>query len=392
MSTLKCTGVHAFSGDPVEVRFGSGGVIQAVDELVDPLVPPPFMQLAPGFIDLQVNGFAGADYNSPDTAHEVIAHSLRAQFACGVTRLFPTVITGSEERITGSLRNLVKARATLVEGPAMEAFHVEGPHISPEDGPRGAHPARWVRKPDIEEYKRWQDAAEGLVRLITIAAEWPEAPRYIEHVRGDGVVVSIGHTNSTGAQIRDCVAAGATMSTHLGNGAHAVMSRHPNYIWEQLAEDRLSPSFIADGIHVGEAFLKSCVRAKGVSNSVLVTDAVMPAGCEPGPYELGEVEVELLPPGDRVVMRGGTRLAGSALHMHDAVANVMKMTGVSLRDAITMVTINPARVGRVGGRMRGLAVGDRADFVRFDVREGRLRVLDTWLGGKQVYSSGMGSA
>ena len=386
MSSLKCTGVHVFTGDPVEVRFDSGGMIQAVDQLIDPLSQTPKIFIAPGFIDLQVNGFAGADYNSPSTPHELIADSLRAQFACGVTRLYPTVITGSEERITGSLRNLVQARSTLSEGLAMEGFHVEGPHISPDDGPRGAHPQRWVRKPDIEEYKRWQDAAQGLVRLITIAAEWPDSPKYIEHVTGDGVVVSIGHTNSTGAQIRDCVAAGATMSTHLGNGAHGVMTRHPNYIWEQMAEDRLTASFIADGIHVGEAFLKVGIRAKGVDRSVLVTDAVMPACCEPGPYELGEVEVELLPPGDRVVMRGGTRLAGSALRMHDAVSNAMEMTGISLREAVIMATINAARVGRVGGRMRGLAPGDRADLVRFEMRDGRLHVVDTWLAGKQVYS------
>jgi N-acetylglucosamine-6-phosphate deacetylase len=387
MSTLKCTGVHAFTADPVEIRIDSGGVIQAVDELVDPHLQSSPIQIAPGFIDLQVNGFAGADYNSPQTPHERIAHSLQAQFACGVTRLYPTLITGPEERITGSLRNLVQARSRLAEGSAIEGFHVEGPHISPEDGPRGAHPARWVRKPDLEEYRRWQDAADGLVRLITIAPEWPEAPRYIEHVTGDGVAVSLGHTNSTRAQIRDCVAAGATMSTHLGNGAHSVLTRHPNYIWEQLAEDRLTASFIADGIHVGEAFLKVAIRAKGTSHSVLVTDAVMPAGCAPGPYELGEVEVELLPPGDRVVLRGGTRLAGSALRMHDAVANLMQMTGASLREAVIMATINAARAGRVGGRLRGLAPGDRADLVRFELRDGRLHVLDTWIAGTRVYSA-----
>ena len=386
MLTTKCTGIHAFTGDPIEIRCNPQGIIQSVDELIDPTETAK-MQIGPGFIDLQVNGFAGADYNSPDTSHDSIAHSLRMQFACGVTRLYPTIITGSEDRIVGSLRNLVSARATLPEGLAMEGFHIEGPHISPDDGPRGAHPRRWVRKPDIEEYKRWQEAAEGLVRLITIAAEWPEAPRYIEHVTGDGVVVSIGHTNSTGDQIRDCVAAGATMSTHLGNGAHAVMSRHPNYIWEQLAEDKLAASFIVDGIHVGEAFLKTAIRAKGISNAILVTDAVMPAGCEPGPYELGEVEVELLPPGDKVVLRGGTRLAGSALKMHDAVSNLMKMTGATLREALTMATTNAARVGRVGGRTRGLNPGDRADFVRFEMSNGRMQIVDTWLAGKQVYSA-----
>lgn len=177
------------------------------------------------------------------------------------------------------------------------------------------------------------------------------------------------------------------MSTHIGNGAHAVMARHPNYIWDQLADDRLTASMIVDGIHLSAPFLKVALRAKSVERSVLVTDAVMPAGCEPGDYMLGEVEVELLPPGDRVVLRGGTRLAGSALRMHDAVSNLMAMVGASLRDAIVMATTNAARVGRIGSRKRGLSTGDAADFVRFTVEGGRLKIADTWLAGKCVYEA-----
>jgi N-acetylglucosamine-6-phosphate deacetylase len=384
---MKCTGVNVFTGDPIEIRFAE--TITAVDDLVDAHQASD-IYIAPGFIDLQINGFAGADYNSPDTSLESIAHSLQANFATGVTRIYPTVITGSEERITGSLQTLLKAKRTLPQGDAIEGFHVEGPHISSEDGPRGAHPARWVRKPDIEEFKRWQAAAEGHVRLITLAAEWPEAPRYIEHVVGEGVVISIGHTAATAAQIRDCVSAGATMSTHLGNGAHAVMARHPNYIWDQLAEDRLTASFIVDGIHIGDAFLKVAFRAKGLDRAVLITDAVMPAQCSPGPYTIGEVEVELLPPGDRVVLRGGTRLAGSALSMHDAVSNAMRMAGINLRQAVTLATTNAARSGRVAGRQRGFAPGERADFVRFRMREGRLQILDTWISGTRVFEAKAG--
>ena len=136
--------------------------------------------------------------------------------------------------------------------------------------------------------------------MFPLSPEWPEAPRYIERIVAEGVVAAIGHTQADAAMIADAVSAGATLSTHLGNGAHAVLPRHPNYIWEQLAEDRLAASFIVDGIHIGEAFLKVALRAKGLDHAVLVTDAVMPAQCAPGPYLLGEVEVELLPPGDRV--------------------------------------------------------------------------------------------
>jgi N-acetylglucosamine-6-phosphate deacetylase len=309
-------------------------------------------------------------------------------FATGVTRFFPTVITGSPEDMVGALANLAAARRALPEGPAMEAFHVEGPFISPEDGPRGAHPQRWVRPPDLNEYRRMQEAAEENIRLITISPEWPEALRFIEEVVSEGVVVSIGHTKATPEQIQDAVNAGATMSTHLGNGAHAVLPRHPNYLWEQLAEDRLTASFIVDRIHIGPSFLKVALRAKGIERSVLITDAVMPAGCAPGFYKLGEVDVELHADGS-VRLKGGTRLAGSALHMDAGISNLMQFAGLNLRDAITMATRNPARAGRIPSRQRGLAPGERADLVRFriDDEDGRIHVLETYLSGDLVFTA-----
>lgn len=298
---------------------------------------------SPGFIDLQVNGFAGADYNNPLTGLEDIAKSLRVMFSTGVVQLLPTVITGSPENMTGALRNLTQAREQLPEGRAIAGFHVEGPHISPDDGPRGAHPQRWVRRPDINEYRGWQEVTRGGLKLVTLSPEWPEAPSYIEALVRDNVTVSIGHTRASAAQIRDAASAGATMSTHLGNGAHSTLPRHPNYIWEQLAEDRLTASFIVDGLHLPDSFLRVALRAKTIARSVLVTDAVMPAMCEPGDYMLGEVAVELKKD-QRVVLRGGTRLAGSSLRMDHAIANVMRIAGVSLEEAVTMATVNPARI------------------------------------------------
>jgi N-acetylglucosamine-6-phosphate deacetylase len=381
---MKCSGIDPVSGAAVEVS--AGAVIDGVDHLLAPPADLPF--LAPGFIDIQVNGFAGVDYCAPDSPQEKIGESIRALFSTGVTRFFPTVITGSPENMAGALRNLAEAKEKLPEGPAMEGFHVEGPHISPEDGPRGAHPQRWVRPPDYDEFRRWQDAANGHVRLVTVSPEWPGTPAYIERLVREGIVVAIGHTKADARQIQDAVSAGATLSTHLGNGAHSVLARHPNYIWEQMAQDRLAASFIVDGIHLGAAFLKVALRAKGIERAILITDAVMPAGCQPGLYRLGEVEVELHP--DRSVrLRGGTRLAGSALTMDCAVATVMRLTAIGLREAITMATINPARVGRIASRQRGLSVADRADFVVFrqDPQTGGIRVLETYLGGERVYAA-----
>lgn len=345
--------------------------------------------LAPGFIDVQVNGFAGVDYNSGDTPAAEIARSIHALFASGVTRFYPTVITGAPGDMAGALRNLARAKEELPEGAAIEGFHVEGPHISPEDGPRGAHPIRWVRPPDIDEYRSWQDAAGGQIRLVTLSPHWPGAPKYIEAIAQDGVTVSIGHTDANEHQISDAVSAGATMSTHLGNGAHQVLRRHPNYIWDQLAEDRLTAGFIVDGIHLPASFLRVALRAKGVERSVLVTDASAPAGAAPGRYQLGEQEVDLTPD-QRVVLAGQDRLAGSALRMHHGIENLMTIARLTLRDAVQMATMNPARIGKITGRQNGLVAGDRADFVvfRLDDDAKRIEVQATYIDGGMVWRSG----
>jgi N-acetylglucosamine-6-phosphate deacetylase len=378
MEPVRCSGTSALTGLPIELEF------QEAIGSVSPSNDKTGLYLAPGFIDLQVNGFTGVDYNHPGTSHEEIARSLRAQFATGVTRLYPTVITGAPEDMLACLRNLSAAREGVAEGAAMDGFHVEGPHISPEDGPRGAHPRQWVRPPDLDEFHRWQDAARGRIRIVTLSPEWPAAPEYIERVVAEGVVASLGHTQATGAQIADAVAAGATLSTHLGNGAHQMLRRHPNYIWEQLAEDRLMAGFIADGIHLGAAFLKSAIRAKTADRSVLVTDAATPAGAAPGRYFLADQAVDLTGDG-RVVLAGTDRLAGSALHMHHGVENLMRLAGLPLADAVRMATVNAARAGKVPGRAGGLAAGERADVVQFRLTPRKeIEITGMWIGGTWI--------
>lgn len=381
---MKCNGMDPASGDEVEIRFQES--IESVDSLISKTGESTYV--TPGWIDLQVNGFAGVDYNSPSASHEAIARSIRAMFQTGVTRFYPTVITGSPEDMTGALENLARAKEASWEGAAMEAFHVEGPYISPEEGPRGAHPERWARPPDLDEFHRFQEAARGNIRLVTLSPEWPNAPRFIEALTREGVVASIGHTRATSDQIAAAVSAGATLSTHIGNGAHSLLPRHPNYIWDQLAEDRLAASFIVDGIHLAPSFLKVALRAKGLERSILVTDAVMPAGCAPGPYKLGEVDVELHADGS-VRLAGGTRLAGSALRMDRAIENVMRIAGLTLREAIPLATRNPARIGRIASRQRGLNPGERADLVRFRVgAAGEIHVVETFVGGRRIGAGG----
>jgi N-acetylglucosamine-6-phosphate deacetylase len=379
---MNCIGIETFAGTPVQVTFDR--IISAVE----PVSASGGLYLSPGFIDLQVNGYLGVDFNDPGCSPEQIARSIRGLFASGVTRFYPTVITGSPAGMLGALRNLKCAQETLREGAAIDGFHVEGPHISPDDGPRGAHPLRWVRPPDLDEFRRWQEATGNQVRIVTLAPDWPQSLRYIEAITAEGVVASIGHTSATAQQLADAVSAGATLSTHLGNGAHPVMRRHPNYLWEQLAEDRLMADFIVDGIHLPPSFLKVALRAKTIARSVLVTDAAAPAGCPPGRYQLGEQPVELTAD-NRVMLVGQDRLAGSALRMDRGVENLMRIAGLSLADAVSMATTNAARAGRVPGRSAGMVPGDRADIIQFRFNKSDLSITikATYVSGNKVYEA-----
>ncbi len=355
------TALSALTGKPVRIREERGR-ITSVEDAPD---ANPGGWIAPGLIDIQVNGFAGVDYNTPETSLEEIARSIHRIRATGVTRFFPTVITGSNHNIRASLRNLARAKQQLPEGSSIAGLHVEGPWISPVDGPRGAHPKDHVRPPSLDEFRQFQEAAEGHIRLLTLAPETAGALPLIEALAGQGIIVAIGHTNATELQIEEAVRAGATMSTHLGNGAHLTLPRHANYITYQLAADELFASFIVDGIHLPAAFVKVAIRAKGLARSILVTDAVPPAGCQPGIYRFGDLEVELSAD-NRVELTSNRRLAGSALSMDRGVENLMHFAGLSLSEALLMATVHPARALHIEGRLGFLEPEDLADFILFD--------------------------
>src|SRR5207244_4307325 len=179
----------------------------------------------------------------------------------------------------------------------LPARHREGPDLSPEDGPRGAHPRQHIRPPDWDEFRRLQDAAGGLIRLVTLAPEHDGALPFIEKLVAAGVVVSLGHTAASGACIRAAAKAGARLSTHLGNGAHAILPRHPNYIWEQLAADELWASIICDGHHLPPSVARCIVRVKTPARTILTSDAGSLAGLAPGHYHEWGQELEVRPEG-----------------------------------------------------------------------------------------------
>lgn len=374
---MKYRGLSPITGQPIEVEVADGRIRSA-----SPVDAQGVSEwIAPGLIDIQVNGFSGVDYNSPATPLDEIARSIEVQRASGVTRLLPTVITGSHDNIRDSLANLARARRELDGGEAFVGFHLEGPWISPEDGPRGAHPREHVRAATLEEFERFQEAAEGNIRLLTLAPEVPGAVDVIDKLVERGVVVSIGHSAASAEDIAAAIRAGATMSTHLGNGAHEMLPRHDNYIIHQLAADELWAGLIGDGIHLPPPFLKVAVRAKGVPRTILTTDAAPPAGSEPGVYRFGHLEVELT--ADQCVrLTSNGRLAGSALSMDRGVENLMRHAGLSLEDALRTATVNPAESLRIEGRRGFLQPGDLADliFFEFDQETKAVRVVRTLSG------------
>jgi N-acetylglucosamine-6-phosphate deacetylase len=319
--------------------------------------------LSPGLIDLQVNGFAGHDLNAEGLAPETVLALAEALRAVGVTTFLPTLITASEGAITASLRTIAAARRQHPHlAHAIPFVHVEGPSISPQDGPRGAHPASHIRAPGLAEFGRWQAASGDLVGLVTLSPHFAEAPDYIRALTTRGVHVSIGHTHATPAQIAAAVAAGAVLSTHLGNGIAAMLPRHPNAIWTQLAEDRLTAMFIHDGHHLPADTFKAMVRAKGVARSILVSDSVALAGMPPGRYRQpvgGDVE---LTADGRLGLAGTPYLAGAARSLAEGVALTAGLPGFGLATALAMATVNPGRF--VGGRGR-LRLGAACEVMRF---------------------------
>lgn len=349
--------------------------------------------IAPGLFDIQVNGYGGQEFSSPDLTPEKVAALVRRYDAFGLTRCCPTLFTQSFEVMRHSVATIAAACASSREAARRIAgIHVEGPYLSSQDGPRGAHPRQYCRPPDWDEFQRLQDAAEGRIRLLTMAVEFDEAPAFIERVVRIGVIVAIGHTAAGSDQIRAAIDAGARLSTHLGNGAHPMIPRHPNYIWDQLADDRLAASLIVDGHHLPPAVVKSFVRVKTPTRCILISDMSGMAGLPPGHHQANHAEVEILPDGRMVVAGQRQILAGASLPIGAGIANVMAFADVSLAEAVWMAVHNPARL--LGLDPGGLSPGDAADLVLFDLvelshegRPPRFEVRSTIIGGEVAFGT-----
>lgn len=326
--------------------------------------------VAPAFWDLQVNGRDGHSFSGADLTVEHVAAIVRSHDALGTARLCPTLITAPIDQM---LHGASTIAAACQRFPDVEArvlgIHLEGPFISELDGYRGAHPAAAIRDPDWDLLEQFHRASGGRIALITLAPERPGALEFIQGLASLGIVPAIGHTAADGATIRAAVAAGARLSTHLGNGIASPLPRHPNPIWEQAALDELSASFIGDGHHLDLATLAVLTRAKGPERTILISDASPLAGLPVGTY--GDWAVD---PSGKIVVANTQYLAGSSLPLEAGLQNLLKATHWSLRDGLATVTSNPAQLlGRpepqiAAGEPANLVVFSRTPFGGFAVR------------------------
>ncbi len=318
-------------------RSGTQLVLDAAQEATKPTV-----LVGPGWFDVQVNGYGGHDVNAGDLGVDGFEEMTRRLHEQGVSRYLPTIVTASPEHIRRCIRAIRTAcEASPLVARAIAGIHLEGPFMSPEPGARGAHPPEHMRPPDRALFDDLQDEADGTIRLLTLAPEIGGAPSFVHYLASHGIVVALGHTVADGEAITAAVAAGARLSTHLGNGAPAQLPRHPNMIWEQLAEDRLYASAIFDGHHLPAAVMKVFARVKGPERLLLTSDAVALAGQPPGVYE-GQVggKVQLHESG-RLTVYDSPYLAGSASSMLDGVATAVGHVGLSATEAMTMAGRTP---------------------------------------------------
>lgn len=375
---MKFSGHTLFNNTPVEITTVNNRV-QSIREVA---AAETHIQIAPAPIDIQVNGFAGFDLNVATVTPADVCAMVHALWRVGTGFLCPTVVTASFEGISNSLRAIVEAcKADALVAHSVLGIHLEGPYISSEDGPRGAHPLEHVREPDWNEFQRWQDIAEGQISIVTLAPEKKNAIPFIEKLVANGIVVALGHTNASADDIQAAIDAGAKLSTHLGNGAHALIRRHPNYIWEQLGADELWASLIVDGHHLPPSVAKSMMRAKTLDRCVLVSDAVALAGMKPGIYQFAGKSVKLTE-GRCVRLVGTEYLAGSAIELARGIENSIRFAGISLKEAVSLATLQPMRL--LDAKTH---VETKTNLILFqwDAAQCKINLIATIIGGELVY-------
>ena len=383
IARTKVEGLLYLTKKPVSVEIEDGIIvrIREVKRLSDP--HPVF--IAPGLIDNQVNGFAGVSFcfAGGELTREGIFKATQELWKKGVTTYLPTLTTNTKEVLKHNLALLSDSKNDSALLGSIAGFHLEGPYISPIDGYRGAHPLKYVRKPDWNEFMELYEASGKNIKTITIAPELDGAMEFIRKCTAMGIVVAIGHHNATREIIEEAVLNGARISTHLGNGCANTINRHVNPLWPQLANDKLIASIICDGFHLRDEEITVFYKIKGPDKTIITSDVTSFAALPPGEYKNEEGETIELTKEGMLRLPAQNVLYGSASPISRGVARILKITGCSLGEAIRMSSTNPAKL--YGLSDRGvIETGKRADLILFEIGDSELVIKKTYVKGKVV--------
>ncbi|MBL9212457.1 MAG: N-acetylglucosamine-6-phosphate deacetylase [Opitutaceae bacterium] len=295
------------------------------------------------WFDFQVNGFGGIDFQGDAVSRAEMDHAIAVMRRHGMAAILLTLIT---DEIDAHCRRLEAFEKLCAASPSIAqmiaGYHIEGPWLCPEPGYRGAHPPGPMHAPSLAEFDRLQAAANGRIRLITLAPEWPGSNECIAGITRAGVHVSIGHSNASEQQIDEAIRAGARFCTHVGNGTPLQLHRHDNVIQRMLARDELTACLIPDGVHLPHFALKNFYRAKPKDKVLFTTDAMSGAGAGPGRYRIARHEIEVGPDG---IARnpGGGGFAGSTLTPDEGVRLCARFIGISEAESAELWSTAAAR-------------------------------------------------
>lgn len=305
-------------------------------------VPIHYHHMKP--LDIQVNGYAGTDFNRNDLTAEALHHACKCLFEDGCDQILATFITDTIQNLELRMRRLIELRAQdSLAQEVIAGIHIEGPFIHPEKGYVGAHPAHAVKPANLEDTKRLLDAADGMTRLMTLAPEHDENFHVTEFLANNGVTVSAGHCNPTLHQLEAAIGHGLSMFTHVGNGCPMQMHRHDNIIQRALAlRDRLWLCFIPDGVHIEFFALQNYLRCAGLERTIFVTDAISAARLGPGKYTLAGWDILI---GEDLVARSpdGSHFVGSTVTIPRIMTNSQQSLGLSKSDLAQVLDTNPRK-------------------------------------------------
>jgi N-acetylglucosamine-6-phosphate deacetylase len=347
---------HYWSQEMVRVRWRNGIVV--AHEIL-PHAEPNGWWIAPGLVDLQVNGFAGVDFQTEELTGAELLRAVRDLQAAGCTRFLLTLVTDRWDRLLGKLARLRTLRAeSTVLRDAIAGWHIEGPFLLAEAGFRGAHDPACMIDPTPDKVQALRAVAADDLVMLTLAPERNGALEAIRLATALGMKVSLGHTNASAQTLAAAVTAGATAYTHLGNGCPPLLDRRDNILWRVFETAGLALTIIPDALHVSPPLFRLFHRVLPLPSILYISDAMAAAGVKPGRYRLGNLQIEVGADG-AVLLPGTSQFAGSALRPVDGVFRAAAMLGVAWQQAWPRFGRGPADWL---GLPYGLREGACADF------------------------------